>query len=203
MYKRQVRILQALELKPRRTVRVALWTGEEQGLLGSKAYVTEHFGALKGTEASSSSRTATGPIEKKPAHDRLSAYFNLDNGAGKIRGIYLQNNEAVRPIFRQWLRPFRDLGAETLSFANTGSTDHVPFDAVGLPGFQFIQDGLEYWSRTHHANMDVYDRVVADDLKQASAIMAAFVYQTAMRNEKLPRKPEPKAPAVKPVAAKE
>lgn len=203
-----VRILQTLELKPRRTIRVALWTGEEQGLLGSKAYVAEHFGVVKGAPAAGTApaRDESDPfaaaprsstpveIEKKPAHAQLSAYFNLDNGAGKIRGVYLQNNETVRPIFRQWLKPFKDLGADTLTLASTGGTDHLSFDAVGLPGFQFIQDELEYNTRTHHGNMDVYDRTVADDLKQASAIMAAFVYQAAMRDEKIPRKPAPTTP---------
>lgn len=196
-----VRILQALGLKPRRTIRVALWTGEEQGLLGSKAYVTKHFGSLvttnappteskSGTKGNSTGRSIT-TLAKQPAYDRLSAYFNLDNGTGKIRGIYLQNNEAARTLFRSWLLPFRDLGAETVTYMNTGATDHVPFDAIGLPGFQFIQDDIEYWTRTHHANMDVFDRAVADDLKQASVVMAAFVYQAAMRDEKIPRKPAP------------
>lgn len=199
-----VRILQALGLKPRRTIRVALWTGEEQGLLGSRAYVTKHFGstATSTTSApvsgkSGSSRPAT-TIAKKPGYDKISAYFNLDNGTGKIRGVYLQGNEAARPLFRSWLVPFRDLGAETVSYASTGATDHVPFDAIGLPGFQFIQDDIEYWTRTHHANMDVFDRAVADDLKQASVIMAAFVYQAAMRDEKIPRKPAPSTPVIPP-----
>ncbi len=199
-----VRILQALGLKPRRTIRVALWTGEEQGLLGSKAYVTKHFGStVTSTNAapvsgkSGSSRPVT-TIAKKPAYDKLSAYFNLDNGTGKIRGIYLQNNEAARTLFRQWLVPFRELGAETVTYASTSATDHVPFDAIGLPGFQFIQDDIEYWTRTHHANMDVFDRAVADDLKQASVIMAAFVYQAAMRDEKIPRKPAPATPSAAP-----
>jgi len=209
-----VRILQVLELKPRRTIRVALWTGEEQGLLGSKAYVAEHFGVVKGAPPAGTqpARDESDPfapaprssppveIEKKPAHAQLSAYFNLDNGSGKIRGVYLQNNETVRPIFRQWLKPFKDLGADTLTLASTGGTDHLSFDAVGLPGFQFIQDELEYNTRTHHGNMDVYDRTVADDLKQASAIMAAFVYQAAMRDEKVPRKPAPAAPRPAPAA---
>ena len=204
-----VRILQALELKPRRTIRIALWTGEEQGLLGSKAYVAEHFGVAKNAPTSGASspprdesdpstftaRTTVPEVEKKPEHDRLSAYFNLDNGGGKIRGIYLQNNEAVRPLFRQWLKPFKDLGAETTSLANTSGTDHLSFDNVGLPGFQFIQDEIEYGTRTHHGNMDLYDRIVADDLKQASVIMATFVYQAAMLDEKLPRKPFRTAPA--------
>ncbi len=205
-----VRILQALQLKPRRTIRVALWSGEEQGLLGSKAYVAAHFGAPR-TPAAAASRDEPDPfavnprgpatdIEKKPAHEHLSAYFNLDNGGGRIRGIYLQNNEAARPIFRQWLKPFKDLGAETVSLANTGGTDHLAFDAVGLPGFQFIQDEIEYGTRTHHANMDVYDRTVTDDLKQAAVIVAAFAYQAAIRDEKIPRKPAPAAPRSTPAA---
>ena len=135
---------------------------------------------------------------KKPEYDKLDAYFNLDNGTGKIRGVYLQGNEVVRPIFRQWLMPFRDRpedktapvwGAATLSISNTGGTDHLSFDAIGLPGFQFIQDEIEYDTRTHHSNQDVFDRVQGDDMKQAATIMAAFIYNAAMRDEKLPRKP--------------
>ena len=125
---------------------------------------------------------------REAEYERLSVYFNLDNGTGKIRGVYMQGNEAVRPIFRKWLAPFADLGAETLTLTNTGGTDHVSFDAIGLPAFQFIQDPIEYWSRTHHSNQDVYDRVQEEDLKQASTIMAAFIYEAAMREEKLPRK---------------
>jgi hypothetical protein len=148
-------------------------------------------GAGNGNAAS----TRNGPmLVKKPDYDKLSAYFNLDNGTGKIRGVYLQGNEAVRPIFRQWLAPFREMGATTLTIANTGGTDHLPFDAIGLPGFQFIQDEIEYSSRTHHSNQDVFDRIQADDMKQASTIMAAFVYQTAMLDQKLPRKPAPGTP---------
>lgn len=127
----------------------------------------------------------------KPDYDKFSAYFNLDNGTGKIRGIYLQGNDAVRPIFRAWLSPFKDLGASTITISNTGGTDHQSFDGVGLPGFQFIQDEIEYDTRTHHSNMDVYDRIQADDMKQAAVIMASFVYNAAMRDEKLPRKPQP------------
>jgi hypothetical protein len=211
-----VRIIQALGLKPRRTIRIALWSGEEQGLLGSRAYVAEHFGSMQtpppttsaipvaGTAGANSmgggsgngngngaSQQAAPVLVKKPNYDKLSAYFNLDNGTGKIRGVYLQGNEGVRPIFRQWLQSFRDLGAATLSISNTGGTDHLAFDGIGLPGFQFIQDEIEYDTRTHHSNQDVFDRIQADDMKQAATIMAAFVYQTAMRDEKLPRKPAP------------
>jgi carboxypeptidase Q len=197
-----VRILQAIGAKPRRTIRIALWTGEEQGLLGSRAYVAEHFGrainppqggrgAGRSGKGESQSQQPSPPTkyELKPDHAKLSSYFNLDNGTGKVRGVYLQGNDAVRPIFRAWLAPFIDVGATTLSPANTGGTDHLSFDGVGLPGFQFIQDPLEYDSRTHHSSMDVYDRLQADDVKQASVIMATFVYNAAMRDEKLPRKP--------------
>ena len=188
-----VRILKALKLEPRRTIRLALWSGEEQGLLGSKAYVAEHFGTPPASPPTSgpaqSGPAPIGVTDRKPAYEKLSAYYNLDNGAGKIRGIYLQGNEAARPIFRDWLKAFRDLEADTISLSRTGSTDHASFDAIGLPGFQFIQDDLEYRTRTWHGNMDVYDRVVADDLKQAAVVMAAVVYQTAMRDEKIPRKP--------------
>jgi len=185
-----VRIIQALGLKPRRTIRVALWTGEEQGLLGSKAYVAQHFAKFEPPPATLGGTAPAGAkLTTLPEYDNFSSYLNLDNGTGKIRGVYLQNNETVRPLFRQWLMPFRDLGAATLSIANTGGTDHLSFDAVGLPGFQFIQDEIEYDTRTHHSNQDVFDRVQGDDMKQAATIMAAFVYSAAMRDEKLPRKP--------------
>ena len=195
-----VRILRALNLKPRRTIRIALWTGEEQGLLGSKAYVAEHFGRLgttaTATDAAASdstipSLTPAAKLLTKPEYEKFDVYFNLDNGTGKIRGVYLQGNEAVRALFRQWLMPFRDMGAATLSISNTGGTDHLSFDAIGLPGFQFIQDEIEYDTRTHHSNQDVFDRIQADDLKQASTIMAAFVYNAAMRDKKLPHKTLP------------
>ena len=195
-----VRIIQALGLKPRRTIRIALWTGEEQGLLGSRAYVAQHFGKIEtpatsnATQGDGTSTTRPTPVLVKMAeYDKLAGYFNLDNGTGKIRGVYLQGNDGVANLFRQWLAPFKDLGAETLSLSNTGGTDHLSFDAIGLPGFQFIQDDIEYDTRTHHSNMDVFDRIQADDMKQAATIMATFVYQTAMRDEKLPRKPEPGA----------
>jgi hypothetical protein len=188
-----VRIIQALGVKPRRTVRIGLWGGEEQGLIGSRAHVEKHYAARQSSEpaAGPPGQGQQAPIALKPAHEKFSAYFNLDNGTGKIRGVYLQGNEAVRPIFRAWLEPFRDLGAATLTSRNTGGTDHLSFDAVGLPGFQFIQDEIEYDTRTHHSNMDVYDRIQAEDMKQASVIIAAFVYNAAMRDEKLPRKPLP------------
>jgi carboxypeptidase Q len=190
-----VRIIQALGLKPKRTIRIALWTGEEQGLLGSRAYVAQHLGKMEtpATSASNGDGAAATPpapvLVKGPEYDKLAGYFNLDNGTGKIRGVYLQGNDQIAGLFRQWLAPFRDLGAETLSLSNTGGTDHLSFDAIGLPGFQFIQDEIEYDTRTHHSNMDVFDRIQADDMKQAATIMAAFVYNTAMRDEKLPKKP--------------
>ncbi|GBD02372.1 Leupeptin-inactivating enzyme 1 [bacterium HR18] len=169
--------------KPRRTIRLALWTGEEQGLLGSRAYVNQHFAEL--------GSWGQPPRRLKPAHEKFSVYFNLDNGAGKIRGIYTQGNEAVVPIFRAWLAPFHDLGAATVSLRNTGGTDHLSFDAAGLPGFQFIQDHLAYGTRTHHSNMDVFDHLIEDDLKQAATIIAAFAYHAAERDARLPRKPLP------------
>jgi len=202
-----VRILRTLNLQPRRTIRLGLWSGEEQGLLGSKAYVARHFGYYTNRAGSAgvraprdedntnavsrSSSTNSAPSRKLirgKEYRNLSAYFNLDNGAGKIRGVYMQGNEAVRPLFRRWLEPFADLGAETLTLSNTGGTDHSSFDAIGLPGFQFIQDPIDYWSRTHHSNEDVFDRVPPDDLKQAATILAAFVYSAAMEEEKLPRR---------------
>jgi hypothetical protein len=206
-----VRILQALNLKPRRTIRIGLWTGEEQGLLGSRAYVAKHFGSYA-EEPGAATRPTSGPstrpsrggrfggggrggatsqpsrrLDKKPGYDRFSVYFNLDNGTGKIRGVYMQRNEAARPIFRRWLAPFADLGAQTLTLNTTGGTDHQSFDGIGLPGFQFIQDPIEYWSRTHHSNADVYDRAQAEDLKQASTIMAAFLWQAATMDDRFPR----------------
>ena len=191
-----VRILQALKLQPRRTIRIALWSGEEQGLLGSRHYVMQHFGTLGdgtiGAFRSGSSNQASPPkLNPKPDYEKFSAYFNLDNGTGKIRGVYLQGNEEVRPLFRRWLMPFREMGASTLSISNTGGTDHLAFDAIGLPGFQFIQDEIEYETRTHHSNQDVFDRIQADDMKQAAVVMAAFIYNTAMLDEKLPRKAAP------------
>ncbi len=175
------RIILASGLKPRRTIRVALWSGEEQGLYGSRAYVKEHFGEMTGEGAKRE-------LTKTSDYEKLSAYYNLDNGTGRIRGVYMQGNAAVAPIFKQWLMPFADMDAKTLTLANTGGTDHLSFDGIGLPGFQFIQDEIEYGTRTHHSNQDNYDRIQADDMKQASTIMAAFVYQTAMMDGKIPRK---------------
>ena len=197
-----VRILKALDLKPRRTIRIALWSGEEEGLLGSRAFVTQHFGRSPanmfgggGPRPGRTARRRTGTsatdAAPKPEYDKFQAYFNLDNGTGKIRGVYLQGNEAVRPIFRKWLQPFREMGATTLTISNTGGTDHQSFDGIGLPGFQFIQDEIEYDTRTHHSNQDVFDRIQAEDMKQAATIMASFVYNAATMDEKLPRKPAP------------
>ena len=174
-----IRILKSLGVQPKRTIRIALWDGEEQGLLGSFHYVKNHFGDPM-------------DMKLKPEQEKVSAYYNLDNGSGRIRGVFAQGNEMVLPIFKEWLQPFADLGASTVTMHNTGSTDHLSFDAVGIPGFQFIQDPLDYESRTHHTNMDNYDHLLMDDLKQAATILAAFVYNTAMRAEKMPRKPLPK-----------
>jgi hypothetical protein len=196
-----MRILKALDIKPRRTIRIGLWSGEEEGLLGSQGYVQQHFGSrppmddpgMKGMPTLM--RREAGPVTVKPEQAKVSGYFNVDNGTGKIRGIYLQENEAVEPIFEAWMRPFKDLDMTTITMRNTGGTDHQSFDAVGIPGFQFIQDPVEYESRTHHSNMDVYDRLQAEDLKQMAVIVASFVYNTAMRDQMLPRKPiEPALP---------
>lgn len=187
-----MRILQASGLKPRRTIRVGLWTGEEQGLLGSRGYVKKYLAELGDNPPrvpgeTPKPRSAT----KKAGYDKFAAYYNLDNGTGKIRGIYMQGNEALRPIFREYLAPFKEMGASTLTVNGTGGTDHQAFDAVGLPGFQFIQDPIEYFARTWHTTQDVYDRVIEDDLKQSSIIMATFAYNSAMADEKLPRKTNP------------
>ena len=178
-----MRILKATGVRLRRTVRLALWTGEEQGFLGSRAYVKQQF----------ADRVT---MQLKPAHAKLSAYFNLDNGTGAIRGVYLQGNEAVRPIFAAWMEPFRSLGMTTLTIRNTGGTDHLPFDEVGLPGFQFIQDPVEYSTYSHHTNMDVYDRIQAQDMMKNAVIVASFVYHAANRDALLPRKalPRPRPP---------
>jgi carboxypeptidase Q len=174
-----VRILKAVGFQPRRTIRIALWSGEEQGIHGSRNYVKNHF-------------ADPAKMELKPEHGKISAYYNLDNGTGRIRGIYLQGNKNAGAIFQKWFEPFGDMGAKTVTINNTGGTDHLAFDAVGIPGFQFIQDEIEYDTRTHHTNMDTYDHLVPEDLKQASMIVAAFVYNTAQRDEKIPRKELPK-----------
>src|SRR3989454_282237 len=190
-----VRILKALGVQPRRTIRIGLWSGEEEGLLGSQWYVMHHFGERpesKDPERKGDPtllRRENGPVTLKPEQKKVSVYFNVDNGTGKIRGVYLQENAAVQPIFESWMKPFADLGMNTLSMRNTGGTDHLSFDAVGIPGFQFIQDPVEYETRTHHSNMDVYDRLQPDDLKQMAVIVASFVYQAAMRDQMFPRKP--------------
>jgi hypothetical protein len=225
-----VRILSALHLKPRRTVRIALWTGEEEGLYGSEAYVAQHFASAPKPPAAPANPAApagpaapaapassaaappsfapnlppAGPLTFKPEYGKLAAYFNVDNGSGKIRGITAQENAAAEPIFATWLAPFADLGASTVSMRSVGSTDHISFDRVGLPGFQFIQDELDYMSHTHHTDYDVYDHLEPADLMQASVVLAAFAYDAANRAEMLPRKPLPPsatAPAPAPVAA--
>jgi carboxypeptidase Q len=192
-----VRILEALGVKPRRTIRIALWTGEEQGLFGSRGYCRQHFGSAALSTAPDQvalpefMRRATGPLEVKPEQKLISAYFNVDNGSGKIRGIYTQGNAAVAPIFTQWMAPLKDLGVTTLTMRNTGGTDHLSFDAVGIPGFQFIQDDLDYESRTHHSNQDVVERLQPADLKQIATVEAIFLYNAAQRDQMIPRKPLP------------
>jgi carboxypeptidase Q len=192
-----MRILNALQVKPRRTIRIALWTGEEQGLFGSNGYVKQHFGFAPLSTAPDQlklpefMRKAAGPLQLKPEQQKISGYFNVDNGTGKILGIYLQENASEAPIFQQWIEPLRDLGVTTITLRNTGGTDHESFDAVGIPGFQFIQDTMDYGSRTHHSNMDTYERLQAGDLKQAATVEATFVYNAAMRDQMLPRKPLP------------
>jgi Zn-dependent M28 family amino/carboxypeptidase len=173
-----LRIIKTLGLKPRRTIRVALWGGEEQGLLGSRAYVASHFADVQS-------------MQLKPEHGTLAAYFNLDNGTGKIRGVWMQGNLAVQPIFAQWIAPLADLGVTLLAPRAVQQTDHVSFDNAGLPGFQFVQDRLEYNARSHHSNMDTYDRVQRDDMLQQATVAAVFAYDAAMRDDKLPRKALP------------
>ena len=173
-----IRILKTLDLKMDRTVRIALWDGEEQGFYGSIGYVRNHFGDPES-------------MELKPEHGGLSAYFNMDMGGGKIRGVYLQQNDMARPIFEAWFAPFKDYGVDTITIRSIGLTDHHIFDAIGLPGFQFIQDPLEYDTRTHHSDMDLYDHIQPGDLMQAAAVMASVVYHAATRDELMPRKPLP------------
>ena len=194
-----VRILKAIGVEPKRTIRVGLWTGEEQGLLGSRAYIQKHFAAR--ADATGPMPAGTLPLEHKdptspfktlPDHARLSAYFNLDNGSGRIRGVYTEGNMEAQKIFDDWLKPFHNLGAETTTAQGTGGTDHLSFQYVGLPGYQFIQDRLDYSTRLHHTQLDVLDNANEDDMKQASVIMAAFLYNAAMREDRMPRKAMPK-----------
>src|SRR5271166_1596858 len=191
-----MRILKALNVQPRRTIRIGLWTGEEQGLFGSRGYVKEHFGfaaplTTPHQQALPEFMRQTGPLELKPDQKLISGYFNVDNGSGKIRGVYTQENAAVVPIFTQWMAPLKDLGVTTITMRNTGGTDHLSFDAVGIPGFQFIQDMLDYESRTHHSNEDVVERLQPGDLKQIATVEAIFVYNAAQRDQMMPRKPLP------------
>jgi len=190
-----MRILKAVGARPNRTIRIALWSGEEQGLIGSGDYVAKHFADYpppsdpEEAKLPAFFRENRGALQRKPEYERLSAYFNLDNGSGRIRGVYAQQNMAAMPIFESWLKPFNDVGATDVVSGNTGSTDHISFDRVGLPGFQFVQDGLDYFSNVHHTNLDTYDHSPAEDLKQAAAVVAAVVYQAAMRPQRFPRKP--------------
>ncbi len=192
-----MRILNALKVKPRRTIRIALWTGEEGGLFGSRGYVTQHFGSFPRSTTpdqmllSEYARKPAGPLTLKPEQKLVSAYFNVDNGTGRIRGIYTQGNTAVDSIFAQWMAPLKDLGVTAISNRDTGGTDHLSFDAVGIPGFQFIQDPMDYGTRTHHSNMDTYERLQPADLKQMAVVEAIFVYNAAMREQMIPRKPLP------------
>ena len=190
-----MRILKAVGAKPKRTIRVALWSGEEQGLIGSQAYVARHFAQYpEPTDAAqkalpASLRDPGGALIKRPAYEKFSVYFNMDNGSGRFRGIHAQENLAAMPVFEAWLKPFNDVGATTVVTRNTGSTDHISFDRVGLPGFQFIQDKLDYFSNVHHSHLDTWDHAEPEDLKQAAAIVASFVYNAATREARFPRKP--------------
>ena len=201
-----MRILRALDARPRRTIRIALWSGEEQGLLGSRAYVAEHFGsrpavAPEERDLPSFLRKEAGPVTVKPDHAKLAAYFNLDNGTGRIRGIYAERNAAAAPIFEAWLAPLKDLGATTVTMRPTRGTDHVSFDSVGLPAFQFIQDEADYETRTHHTNLDSFDRLQKADLMQAAVVLATFAYDAAMRPQRLPRRPLPREVPASPAPA--
>jgi hypothetical protein len=197
------RILKALGVKPKRTIRVALWSGEEQGLLGSRAYVKEHFATRpEPTDEAELAlpprwRKTTWPVEPKPEHARLAAYFNIDNGGGRVHGIYAQENLGAKMLFERFIEPLQDLGVTTVTMANTGSTDHVAFDGVGIPGFQFIQDARDYGTRTHHSHIDTYEHLDPADLKQAAVVMASFLYQAAMLDGPFPRKPLPVEPPKK------
>ena len=193
-----MRIFQKLGIKPRRTLRIALWTGEEEGLLGSRGWVGEHL-ASRPTDPKEGNvpefmRRQTGPLQLKPEHSKVSIYFNVDSGTGKIRGLSLQENEALAPIFREWMEPYTDLGMSMLTMNNSGGSDFLSFDAAGVPGIDFVQDEIEYESRTHHSNMDTYERIQRDDMLQAVAIVGGFAYQAAQRDQMMPRKPLPEPP---------
>ena len=195
-----IRILSKLGVKPKRTIRIALWSGEEQGLNGSRAYVEEHFAkkAVDEKEKDLPRRLWLNPgwpIETKKDYQKLSVYFNMDNGSGRFRGIYTEGNVAVKPIFSEWFKPYSDLSTGTITQASTGGTDHESFDDVGLPGFQFVQDPLDYSTRLHHTHIDSFDHVVENDLKQASVILAGFLYEAAMADVRIPRKPMPTKPS--------
>ncbi len=191
-----VRILKSLGIKPKRTIRIALWSGEEQGLFGSQGYVKQHFGTFAEPKVPEPASVPSflrqhGPLTTTKEWETLDAYYNLDNGTGKVRGVYTQENWAIGPIFKQWIAPLADLGVTTISYRNTGGTDHLSFDAVGLPGFQYIQDPMDYDTRTHHSDMDTYDRLHALDLEQAAVVEAIFLYNTSEREAMMPRKPFP------------
>jgi Zn-dependent M28 family amino/carboxypeptidase len=197
-----MRILRALGLRPRRTIRAAFWTGEEEGFYGSRGYVFNHFGdtdkkTLEKIDFEAYEKNWRNPLGDStkllvsPEYFMISGYFNYDNGSGRIRGIYTQENFQVKPIFEEWMKPLHDLGVKTIALQPTEGTDHLPFDYIGVPGFQFIQDPLDYFPGLHHTNQDVYDHCVPEDLIQSAVVMASFVYHTAMREEKLPRKPLP------------
>jgi carboxypeptidase Q len=190
-----VRILKTLGLKPKRTIRIALWSGEEQGLYGSQGYIKAHFGTFaepKNVDAATPAfLRARGALTTTKEWETLDAYYNLDNGTGKVRGVYTQENWAIAPIFKQWIAPLKDLGVSTISYQNTGGTDHLSYDGVGLPGFQFIQDPMDYETRTHHSDMDTVDRLHALDLEQAAVVEAIFLYNTSEREAMMPRKPFP------------
>jgi hypothetical protein len=191
-----VRILKALGIKPKRTIRIALWSGEEQGLFGSQGYVKQHFGTFAEPEhpdppSTPSFMRTRGKLTTTKEWEALDAYYNLDNGTGRVRGVYTQENYAIAPIFAQWIAPLKDLGVTTISYRNTGGTDHLSYDAVGLAGFQYIQDPMDYETRTHHSNMDTFDRLHAMDLQQAAVVEAIFLYNTSEREQMMPRKPLP------------
>ncbi|MCJ7643942.1 MAG: M20/M25/M40 family metallo-hydrolase, partial [Candidatus Aminicenantes bacterium] len=197
-----MRILKALNVKPKRTIRAALWTGEEEGFYGSRGYVARHFGdtdkaSLARSDFDDETKNWRNPLGDstkllaKPEYNKISGYFNYDNGSGRVRGIYIQENFQVKPIFEEWMKPLQDLGVKTIALQSTDGTDHLPFDGIGIPGFQFIQDPLDYVPNLHHTNQDVYDHCVPEDLIQSAVVMASFVYHAAMRDEMLPRKPLP------------